>query len=216
VLGQEHPETLTMMRNLAHLYRNQRKYAQAETFLRQVVEVQQRVLGSEHPDTLKTMTDLAQVCQDQRKYGQADRLSATVLEARRRVLGEGHPDTVGALVSLGQIRLGRRRYTDAESLLHDALRIQEKNAPDAWQRYNIQSLLGASLAAQAKFAEAEPLLLAAHRGLLEHENTIPFENRSSVEEAGKRIIEMYQKSGNPELASVWMQRLHPASAKRIP
>jgi serine/threonine protein kinase/Tfp pilus assembly protein PilF len=216
VLGQEHPETLTVMRNLAHLYRNQRRYAQAEALLRQVLEVQQRALGSEHPDTLTTMTDLAQLCQDQRKYGQADRLSVTVLEARRRILGEGHPDTVSALVSLGQFRLGRRRYADAESLLQDALRIQEKNAPDAWQRYNTQSLLGASLAAQAKFSEAEPLLLAAHRGLLERENTIPFENRSSLEQAGNRIIEMYQKSGKPEQASVWIERLHPASAKRIP
>jgi serine/threonine protein kinase/Tfp pilus assembly protein PilF len=216
VLGQEHPETLTMMRNLSHLYRNQHKYVQAEAFLRQVLEVQQRVLGSEHPDTLTTMTDLAQLCQDQRKYGQADRLSTTVLEARRRILGEGHPDTVSALVSLGQVRLGRRRYADAESLLQKALRIQEKNAPDAWQRYNTQSLLGASLAAQAKFSEAEPLLLAAHRGLLERENTIPFEYRSSVEQAGNRIIEMYQKSGKPEQASVWIERLHPVSAKRIP
>jgi serine/threonine protein kinase/Tfp pilus assembly protein PilF len=207
VLGQEHPDTLTMMRNLSHLYRNQRKYARAEALLTQVVEVQQRVLGSEHPDTLTTMNDLAQLCQDQGKYGQADRLSTTVLQARRRVLGEGHPDTVSALVSLSQVRLGQRRYADAESLLYEALRAQEKNAPDVWQRYNIQSLLGATLAGRRKFSDSEPLLVAGYRGLIDRQATIPWESRRAVEQACHRIVSLYESRGKPEEAVAWREKL---------
>jgi hypothetical protein len=38
--------------------------------------------------------------------------------------------------------------------------------PDDWQRFRAESLLGASLAGQKKYAEAEPLLLEGYRGML--------------------------------------------------
>jgi tetratricopeptide (TPR) repeat protein len=208
VLGEEHPETLTVMRNLAHLYRNQRKYAPAEALLKQVAQAQQRVLGSEHPDTLTTLNDLAQLYQDQGKFGQADLLSVRVLEVRRRVLGDAHPDTVSALASLGRVRLGLRRYVEAESLLRAALSAQEKNNPDAWQRYNIQSLLGACLAAQARFAEAEPLSVAAYDGL-RHQIAIPRDNRWALDQAAERIVQLYRAWGRPQQAAEWSQRLEP-------
>jgi len=209
VLGREHPETLTVMRNLAHLYRNQRKYGQAERLLTQVAQVQQRLLGAEHPDTLTTMSELAQLCQDQGKYGEADPLSAKVLEVRSRVLGEGHPDTVSALVSLGQVRLGQRRYAEAESLLREALSAQEKNGPDAWQAYNIQSLLGACLAAQARFAEAELLSVAAYHGLQQRQIAIPHDSRWALDQAAERIVQLYSAWGRPQQASEWSRKLAP-------
>lgn len=209
VLGEEHPETLTVMRNLAHLYRNQHKYAPAEALLKQVAQAQQRLLGSEHPDTLTTLNDLAQLYQDQGKFGQADPLSVRVLEVRRRVLGDAHPDTVGALASLGRVRLGLRRYVEAESLLRAALNAQEKNSPDAWQRYNIESLLGACLAAQARFAEAEPLSLAAYAGLWQHQIAIPRDSHWVLDQAAERIVQLYRAWGRPQQAAEWSQKLEP-------
>jgi serine/threonine protein kinase/Tfp pilus assembly protein PilF len=209
VLGEEHPETLTVMRNLAHLYRNQRKYAPAEALLKQVAQVQQRLLGSDHPDTLTTLNDLAQLYQDQGKYGQADPLSARVLEVRRRVLGDGHPDTVSALASLGRVRLGLRRYVEAESLLRAALSAQEKNSPDAWQRYNIQSLLGACLAAQARFEEAEPLTVSAYQGLSQRHIAIPRDSWWALDQAAGRIVQLYRAWGRPQQAAEWRRKLEP-------
>ena len=52
VLGEEHPNTLESMNNLAGLYMNQGKFAQAEPLLVKALEVSRRVLGEEHPDTL--------------------------------------------------------------------------------------------------------------------------------------------------------------------
>jgi hypothetical protein len=75
------------------------------------------------------------------------------------VLGEEHPDTLGTLVSLGRVRLDQWNDTGAEALLREALKGYEHNGQDMWERYDGQSLLGASLAEQKKFVEAEPLLL---------------------------------------------------------
>ena len=41
----------------------------------------------------------------------------------------------------------------------------EKQQPDDWQRFRAESLLGASLTGQKKYAEAEPLLLEGYEGM---------------------------------------------------
>ncbi|KAF2741890.1 hypothetical protein M011DRAFT_472716, partial [Sporormia fimetaria CBS 119925] len=49
VLGEEHPNTLTSMNNLAATYRNQGRWKEAEQLEVQVIEARKRVLGEEHP-----------------------------------------------------------------------------------------------------------------------------------------------------------------------
>jgi len=59
VLGQEHPDTLSSMANLASTYRNQGRWKEAEGLELQVMETRKRVLGQEHPDTVASMANLA-------------------------------------------------------------------------------------------------------------------------------------------------------------
>jgi hypothetical protein len=59
VLGQEHPDTLTSMGNLASTYKNQGRWKEAEELNVQMMETRKRVLGQEHPDTLVNMNNLA-------------------------------------------------------------------------------------------------------------------------------------------------------------
>ena len=51
VLGEEHPDTLTSMANLASTYRNQGRWKEAEELEVRVMETTKRVLGEEHPST---------------------------------------------------------------------------------------------------------------------------------------------------------------------
>jgi len=208
VQGKEHPDTLNTMNDLACLYRAESKYAQAEPLFLSTLDARKRVLGDEHPDTLNTMNDLAMLYRDQNMYEQAESLLRRVSKARRRVLGEEHPDTANALSSLAGIRFMQQRYAEAESLLREALQRQEEKIPGSWQQYDSQNLLGATLARQAKFAEAEPLLVAGYRGLVKRQTTIPWENRSAVEQAGERVVQFYKEWGKPEKAAEWQQELH--------
>ncbi|RSL64168.1 hypothetical protein CEP51_013189 [Fusarium floridanum] len=59
VLGEEHPDTLTSMANLASTFRNQGRWKEAEELEVGVMETRKRVLGEEHPDTLTSMVNLA-------------------------------------------------------------------------------------------------------------------------------------------------------------
>jgi Tetratricopeptide repeat len=59
------------------------------------------------------------------------------------------------------------QYKKSEALLREALKAFERSTtPDSYVRFNCQSLLGAGLAAQKKYEEAEPLLLSAYEGML--------------------------------------------------
>jgi hypothetical protein len=58
VLGEEHPDTLTSMANLAVTYRNQERWTHADELQLEVMETRKRVLEEEHPDTLTSMANL--------------------------------------------------------------------------------------------------------------------------------------------------------------
>jgi tetratricopeptide (TPR) repeat protein len=216
VSGEDHPETLTALGNLGVLYRAEGKHAQAEPILIEVLEKRRRLLGQEHPYTLMSMYHLGLLYLKMGKYGEAEPLLVKVLEVRRRLSGSENPFTMMAVASLGKLRLEQQRDTEAESLLREALDGQQKGNPDGWERYESQSMLAVSLAAQSKFAEAEPLLLGAYRGLLERQATIPFENRPLLEESGQRIVRMYREWGKPEQAAFWEQQLQAVPPNRVP
>ena len=53
VLGEEHPDTLVSIINLATLYHVQTKYGVAEPLYKSAFNIQKRKLGETHPDTLE-------------------------------------------------------------------------------------------------------------------------------------------------------------------
>jgi len=68
VLGESHPDTLTMMNNLACSYSLQGKSRDAEVILKQCLAKQIVAFGERHPDTLPTMNNLA-LLRSQSKLG---------------------------------------------------------------------------------------------------------------------------------------------------
>jgi len=52
VLGEDHPDLLISMDNLALTYRNQGRWKEAEELQMQVLQTRKRLLGEEHPDSL--------------------------------------------------------------------------------------------------------------------------------------------------------------------
>ncbi|KAL5386219.1 hypothetical protein DPSP01_004302 [Paraphaeosphaeria sporulosa] len=104
VLGEEHPDTLTSIANLASTYRNQGRWKEAEELEVQVMETRKRVLGEEHPDTLTSMSNLAFTLQSQARHKEAFVLMERSFLLRHQVLGEQHPDTQSSLDTLASWR----------------------------------------------------------------------------------------------------------------
>jgi hypothetical protein len=64
VLGDDHPDTLASMNNLAEVLCQQGKYTDAETLQLQTLELRKKVLGDDHPSTLARINNLALVRRD--------------------------------------------------------------------------------------------------------------------------------------------------------
>ena len=72
-------------------------------------------------------------------------------------------------------------------------------------------MVGAALAGQKKYAEAEPLMIEAYEGLKEREARIPFLWRKKrPAEAGARIVDLYDAWGKKDKAAEWRNKLENA------
>jgi hypothetical protein len=100
VLGQEHPDTLTSMGNLASTYWNQGRWKEAEDLEVLAMETRERVLGQEHPDTLTSMANLAWIWKSQDQHDKSLELMVTCVRLQEKILGIDHPDTVSSLATL--------------------------------------------------------------------------------------------------------------------
>ncbi|KAK4678495.1 hypothetical protein QC764_308170 [Podospora pseudoanserina] len=125
-LGEEHPDTLTSMNEIAVTYQSQGRWKEAELLQLQVLEIQKRVLGEEHPNILASMHSLASTYQSQGRWKEAELLQLQVLEIQKRVLGEEHPNTLASMHNLAVTWRGLGRPNDALELLEECLCLREK------------------------------------------------------------------------------------------
>ncbi|KAF1965815.1 HET-domain-containing protein [Bimuria novae-zelandiae CBS 107.79] len=126
VLGEEHPDTLTSMANLASTYRNQGRWKEAEGLFVQVMETRKRVLGEEHPDTLTSMANLASTYRNQGRWKEAEGLFVQVMETSSRVLGEEHPDTLTSINNLAFTLQCQARHQEALALMERCFRLSQQ------------------------------------------------------------------------------------------
>jgi tetratricopeptide (TPR) repeat protein len=209
VLGPEHPDTLLSMSNLADAYAGQGKYAQAEALSSRTLEINRRVLGRDHPRTLDLLSVMAAMYQRQGKYALAESYAAQAVAGYRRTLGSEHPETMQWAADLALAYLSRGKLLESERLSREILAFNRKKQPDDWQRFRAESLLGASLAGQKKYAEAEPLLLGGYRGMVERKERLGWmgvSNSHYMDRARKWIVQLYEAWGKPEKAAEWSKK----------
>ena len=137
------------------------------------------------------------------------------MKIRQRVLGAERPETLDVMEALGVVTGFRKSFAEAESVFRECLEIRKKTMPDSWQRYNTESQLGACLLGQKKFKEAEPLLLAAYRGLKAREKTLPPIFRVRLSNAAERIVQLYDAWGNKDKADEWRKK-QPSPPAAVP
>ena len=201
--GPDHPETLSALNSLGTVYRCQGRYPQAERLIAKALEADRRTLGQEHPQTLVATTAMAILREDQGREVEAEPLLVKALATDRRVLSSADLSTRTCMTALARLRLKQDRHSEAGVLLREAL--ANGAGPNLWDRFDRQSLLGASLLGQSQYAEAEPLLLAGYEGLRKLSPAISVD--ANLTEAGQRLIRLYAAWGKPEAAAEWRQKL---------
>jgi len=214
--GPESPDVIPGMDTLAELYRVEGKYGPAETLYHQTVELERRVFGPQDPNTLISTGGLALTYYLEGKYAQAEDLYTQILAGRKQRPDPENPDTLDSMADLALTNLAQGKFSASEALAREAVEWDRKSRPDAWQRFFAESLLGASLAGQTKYAEGEPLLLAGYQGMDARKDLIAAPDRYHLDRAGEWLVQLYRAWGKPDKAAKWAQQEKLAKAAAEP
>jgi tetratricopeptide (TPR) repeat protein/transcriptional regulator with XRE-family HTH domain len=157
-LGADHPDTATILHNLAILQRDTGNVVEAEQLYQRALAVRELHLGSEHPFTANALSNLANLYLAQRRYREAEPLYRRALAIREHHFGPPDPDSDDHLHTLANFYVTQGRYREAESLYQRILAIREQRlGPLHYRTANILNNLAVLYLSQARFAEAEPL-----------------------------------------------------------
>jgi tetratricopeptide (TPR) repeat protein/tRNA A-37 threonylcarbamoyl transferase component Bud32 len=204
-LGPDHPDTLLSASNLALAYQNAGRIDEALPLMEDVLRRRSSRLGRAHPETLVSMNNLAMGYREAGSLDRARPLLEEALRLRRAARGPEHPQTLRSANNLAAVYLATEPAL-AEPLLRETLAIRERKLPDDWSTFEAMSLLGGSLLARKKYADAEPYLIRGYEGLRAREAKVPVPYRKLGPEALDRIVRLYEDWGKTDRADEWRKR----------
>jgi tetratricopeptide (TPR) repeat protein/tRNA A-37 threonylcarbamoyl transferase component Bud32 len=178
---------------------------EADRVLRETLERSTSRLGPTHQWTDGARWLQIRVWIDQGRVEEAVTLGREALPKRRAVYRAQHPMIAAALMDFGRGLVLLGRFDEADAALSESLSIFAK-APHALSPHYppwSECWYGASLAGRRRYAEAEPHLLAAEKGLREARSTPLRYYRECVEQ----IVKLYDEAGKSDRAAEWRAKL---------
>jgi serine/threonine protein kinase/Tfp pilus assembly protein PilF len=198
VLGASHPNAAASKANLARLLNARGNPAGAEVLLREALAVQRRTFGESSTQVAGTLNNLALNVAAQGRFTEAQPMFEEALRIGQSHLSADHPRVVLYAVDLARIRIERGQGAATEHALRRALDVRQRLYPAGdWRIAQVQSLLGAALIEQARYAEAEPLLLTAAGAL----RPIPGPEASERVANRARLAALYLATHRPREAA---------------
>jgi serine/threonine protein kinase len=165
IYGYDGRETVIARRWLAASLEEQDRDPEAETELREIIKLDEKMLGPENIETLISRNDLLDIL---RKYKKADALieSQQELKLCEKLFGPEHPETLAGRNNLALSLSDFGRFSEAIPQYREVLKVQEKIlGPDHQNTLMTAGNLGNDLAEAGEFSEAEALTRRAYKGL---------------------------------------------------
>ena len=191
---------------LGWCYVRMEEFAKAEQVLRDSLEEVSRAYGDDSLWVGSTVARLGIVLLEEGKNAEAEQSQRRALQILRGHLDTRHPQIGHCLVDLGFALLAQEKYREAEEAFRECLTIRQASTPKNWGTFDAMNALGAALAGQGRYAEAEPLLLDGYAGMAADVRAYPLRKRQAME----RIIHLYEMWEKPGLAEQWRGRLDAA------
>ena len=94
---------MTGLNNLAGLYRNQGRYADAEPLYKRSLAIDEKALGPDHPAVATGLNNLALLYSSQGRYADAEPLHKRSLAILEKALGPDHPGDATGLNNLAEL-----------------------------------------------------------------------------------------------------------------
>jgi tetratricopeptide (TPR) repeat protein len=156
VLGEEHPETLKSMAELASWFSDKCKRVQAERLYRRVLKLRERVLRPDNEVTLATKRKLAQVLSESGKYLEAEKTLRELLEVQEKALGHDNPKVLKTMGALPMVLKALGKLDDAEKTLQQLVALKSNlHGEDHLDTLESMDDLAIILAEQERYAKAE-------------------------------------------------------------
>jgi len=127
-LGDEHPDTLGSMQNLAKYYREAGRRSEALQLTERVMQLHKTKLG--HPDTLISMQSLANRYSEAGRRSEALQLTERVVQLRKIKLGDEHPDTLRSMHNLAIDYSEAGRRSEALQLTEQVMQLRKSKLGD--------------------------------------------------------------------------------------
>jgi len=207
--GLENPLTLKADCNLALAYIDDGKRDKGVPLLEYTVAKQSVLATEDYKATLNLVGQVEVFFMQKKRYADAEPLIALCLKEEQRNQPPNESKLASRFKRLGECQLLEQMYADAEQSLRSSLASYDKLKVNGTNRYEAESLLGASLAGQRRFTEAEPLLLDGASGL-----NVPSAKRTPQESlcfqtAVQRVADLYVEWGKPDEAAALRLKMNP-------
>ncbi|MBS0464168.1 MAG: serine/threonine protein kinase [Proteobacteria bacterium] len=176
--GEDDPDTLGVLGNLASLYGDMNRPDLAEPLERDVLASRRRVLGNGHPDTLLAVLNMGVSLRDQRKFDQAEPLLREAFAGLSRVAGANAEATIYANGNIALLEADQGKLDAAERDIRDVLARSRRTFGEEYSTTLLAAIAEAGiLIRRGKAVETERLLApieAAARTSLSGDNAFWF------------------------------------------
>jgi CHAT domain-containing protein/Tfp pilus assembly protein PilF len=178
------------MNNLAQLYGDVGRDAEAEPLFKRALAIMEKTVGLDSVDIAPELNNLAALYQRQQRYAEAEPLFKRALALSEKQLPAGHPDIGRALNNLATNYERQDLHADSEPLFRRALAIYEKAAgPESPAVATLLSNLGQVVKAEGRYGDAEPMI---KRSLAIHEK-VQGQNHPDVARSLNNLADLYQR-----------------------
>jgi tetratricopeptide (TPR) repeat protein len=201
------PELAGVLNNFSLLLEDENKFSDAEQFCRRALAIRQAFLPANHLDIAESMNNLAMILRDETKLTEAELFCRQVVAMRKQLSDGENPGVAQATFNLGNVLRDQQKHGEAEESFRKCLAIREKIMPEHWQTFCTRSTLGACLADQKKYAEAEPFLVTGFEGMKRLKGPFPAEVKPRMQEAVERLVQVCEATGQSDRAAEWRREL---------
>jgi tetratricopeptide (TPR) repeat protein len=207
LLGALHPDTIYTLHNLGSAYNADGQTEKAlAMYQRAAAGLEKREFA--HAAARQIVHDLSDLLDQHGQSEQADVWRQKWLVAVKTREGPSSPAYTNALAQLGGDLVQSKQYDKAEPILRECAALVRTHQPEDLTRSLVESWLGTVLLEQKKYADAEPLLLKGYEGIKARQAQMPpLYARFRVNEAGQRIVQLYEAWNRPEDAAEWRAKL---------
>ncbi len=204
VLPAQHFETLSTMAALGSVWLNLGRTTAGERLLLDAIAGVTDVFGEDDPQALDCMLYLGRWYSENHRLTDAEKLLSRAIPMQRKIRGYSDPTTLETMQGLAIVYVGLGRHEEAIPLFRELLVVFDRIGHRNFGYFEVQIHLGDALLGIKNYKEAEPLILAACKGLSEHiEELDGHVTQRVMVYAADVAVRLYEAQGKKAEAAKW-------------